>query len=613
MSQYTYSLPLLGSDSIRLLSLMPSKVATAPIQCQLHNYDFGEYDEGTHLYEALSYVWGSCDDPPQSVYIDGQLLHVTTNLYAALLHLRDRNFARIIWVDYICINQNDKDEKSRQINLMARIYGEANRVIVYLGEVVDNSDQAIECIRSAADEEPVDLDLDQSINEKDQEAVLELLKRPWFQRMWVAQEAALARRILIMCGFAKINGYTFCSGISNMRGAIFRPTYAMGSSAALSLGELVDMYHARKATERHDKIYALLSMTSDDPNPAGLSPDYTVPWKTLFKRLIKFILSKEVFVETWDDKEIAVIESKGCVLGHVSSVEADSARSDRQHVKVIFYDTADPLQYSDGQCIKWTLQASAQHIRKDDLVCLLQGTSKPVIIRACKDHFSLVMIAVTPRNWVQTNSEDSNSDLEENFSRDFLLVWDWGKTLKILQGQAGDESSVEINALVPGYLMTDAKKADMLIKTALALGDTKFYDKAKLKIQEAVGNYEKMLGEEDLSMLALKESLAWIYSAARYGLWEVVKLLLSTGLVQVNSRNIVGQPPLFWPAAKGYVDTVKLLLQAGADYGIVDNDGNTPLSIAEENGHYEIVEMMTDQWPIEVKNTSGGENKPSSV
>jgi hypothetical protein len=184
MSQYTYSLPLKGSDSIRLLSLMPSKVVTAPIQCQLHNYDFAEYDEGTHLYEALSYVAGSFDDPSQSVYVDGQLLHVTTNLHAALLHLRDRTFARIIWVDYICINQNDKEEKSRQINLMARIYGEADRVIVYLGEAANNSDQAIECIRSAADEGPEDQS--RSVDEKDQEAVLELLKRPWFQRMWVS-------------------------------------------------------------------------------------------------------------------------------------------------------------------------------------------------------------------------------------------------------------------------------------------------------------------------------------------------------------------------------------------------------------------------------------------
>jgi hypothetical protein len=103
----------------------------------------------------------------------------------------------------------------------------------------------------------------------------------------------------------------------------------------------------------------------------------------------------------------------------------------------------------------------------------------------------------------------------------------------------------------------------------------------------------------------------WI--TAKRGRWNVVELLLGTGLVQVNSRNIDGQPPLFWPAAKGYVDTVRLLLQAGADYRIADKDGNTPLSIAEENGHYEIVEMMTGQWPIEVKNTSGGRIKPSSV
>jgi hypothetical protein len=375
------------------------------------------------------------------------------------------------------------------------------------------------------------------------------------------QEAALARRILMMCGFAKINGYTFCSGITNlqlsyedhsvlqglvrpliylMRGAIFWPTYGMGSSGALSLGELVDMYHTRKATERHDKVYALLSMSSDDHNLAGLSPDYTVPWKTLFKRLIKFILSKEVSVETWDNKEIAVIESKGCVLGHVSSVEADSARSDRQHVKVIIYDTADPLRYSSGYYIKWTLQASAQHIRQDDLVCLLQGTSKPIIIRACMDHFSLIMTAVTPRQCVRiiqdAHSHDGHVEPKDspralssikNFSRGFILVWDWEKGLENLQDRVGDEISMEINALVPEYPLTDAEKADILIKTVLALGDAEIYDKAELKIQEAIETYEKILGKEDLSILAMKESLALIYSSKKRRQWkEAVDLML---------------------------------------------------------------------------------------
>ena len=153
-----------------------------------------------------------------------------------------------------------------------------------------------------------------------------------------------------MCGPAEINGYAFCSGFNKLelsygahpglqglirlvtyviRGAIFRPKYATSSSGGVSLGELVDMYHSREATERHDKVYALFGMSSDDPSAAGLLPNYKVPWKELLQQLVKFLLCKEVYVKTWDKKEIAVIKSKGCILGQVSSVKSDSARYDR--------------------------------------------------------------------------------------------------------------------------------------------------------------------------------------------------------------------------------------------------------------------------------------------
>ena len=72
-----------------------------------------------------------------------------------------------------------------------------------------------------------------------------------------------------------------------IRGAIFRPKYAISSSGGVSLGELVDMYHTREATERHDKVYALFGMSSDDPSTAGLSPNYKVPWKKLLQQLIE--------------------------------------------------------------------------------------------------------------------------------------------------------------------------------------------------------------------------------------------------------------------------------------------------------------------------------------
>ena len=93
------------------------------------------------------------------------------------------------------------------------------------------------------------------------------------------------------------------------------------------------MYHTREATVLHDKVYALLGMSSDGLGAASLSPDYD-SMEELLQRLIEFILCKEVSVETWDERETAVIKSKGCILGHVSSVESDSTRYDRQNVEV---------------------------------------------------------------------------------------------------------------------------------------------------------------------------------------------------------------------------------------------------------------------------------------
>jgi hypothetical protein len=160
---------------------MPHKDEAAPIQCELFEYSLQESSKGTHLFEALSYVWGS-PETPKSISIDNHNLSVTANLHAALSRLRDRSFERIIWADFVCINQKDEKDKERQIQSMAKIYGQANRVIVYLGNEADGSDQAFEDIRVAAEDEPTN----SSISEKSQTAILKLLKRPWFQRIWVS-------------------------------------------------------------------------------------------------------------------------------------------------------------------------------------------------------------------------------------------------------------------------------------------------------------------------------------------------------------------------------------------------------------------------------------------
>lgn len=181
MSHSPYSPLSLKPNGIRLLRLMPAEDETAPIRCQLFNYSLHESAQATHLYEALSYVWGD-PDKVLPIFIGDHRFNVTENLHAALLRLRNRNLERIIWVDAVCINQKDDAEKESQILSMAKIYGQADRVIVWLGEAADNSDAALEAIRTAG--RNTNVPNDRMI----QQAILQLLQRPWFRRIWVRQE-----------------------------------------------------------------------------------------------------------------------------------------------------------------------------------------------------------------------------------------------------------------------------------------------------------------------------------------------------------------------------------------------------------------------------------------
>jgi hypothetical protein len=203
----TYCYPPLpsGKDNIRLLRLIPARDKTVAVDCELFDYSLTS-GWGTHLYEALSYVWG---DPTDTVPIllDEEPLNVTKNLHSALLHLRNHTMERILWVDAICIDPGNRQEKENQIQYMAKIYSQAKCVVVWLGEDADGGQQALEDIRAAAeDDSPIisndaliskplnnetlyDVDSipqDESTDFYKAKRVTALFYRPWFQRIWVS-------------------------------------------------------------------------------------------------------------------------------------------------------------------------------------------------------------------------------------------------------------------------------------------------------------------------------------------------------------------------------------------------------------------------------------------
>jgi hypothetical protein len=154
-------------------------------------------------FDALSYVWGSQDET-FLLSLDEKFLRVHHNLYAALPYLVNRGkqgtCMRPIWIDAICINQEDEEEKSEQIASMHRIYRQAEKVWVWLGlsENQDRIPEAIELlpsIRLAG----IEADQDTSIPE-DQiadvfglsdlepalwDATFHILMNPWYRRVWV--------------------------------------------------------------------------------------------------------------------------------------------------------------------------------------------------------------------------------------------------------------------------------------------------------------------------------------------------------------------------------------------------------------------------------------------
>ncbi|KIN06874.1 hypothetical protein OIDMADRAFT_21814 [Oidiodendron maius Zn] len=502
MSSYSYSLLPPDDNNIRLLRLLPNEDEAAPLCCKLCNYSLQKPDRRFHLYEALSYVWG---DPHEilPIYVGENRLQlpITVNLHAALSRLRDHSFERIMWVDAICIDQGNPKERGQQVQLMAKIYSNAHRVIVWLGEEAVEIKGALEDIRLSANEEFTERSR-KGINEQ---AIRSLLHRPWFQRIWVLQEVAAARHVVIMCGSTEIDGYAFCLGVKSLKllytaspeielqalpsviylieRAGLRSKHTANfqeifSIEKLPLAELVDMFHTRQATDPRDKVYALLSMSLDDPSRATLQPDYTISWEKLFKQLVNYILGEVKLVD--NPSQRVRIESKGCILGQVSLVRRD----DRQNVNIKF--TSKNATWCYGDEIEWTLRASANSILESDIICLLQGASKPTIIRLYKDYFAIVVIAVTPLSEGRGLKRPELFQSIIRFSRDFILVWDWDPLLKESQDPDKSDNWMSLN------------EATITWNVALILGDLEEYQTAEKRLRDAIKGYEIAFEEQSI-------------------------------------------------------------------------------------------------------------------
>lgn len=187
MAMFVYD-ALTEPDSIRLLALEPSTEHTAPIRCSLIHTTLAscKHDIIDH-YTALSYVWGD-PDASQSISINGKKHSVTRNLFHALQDIRDDHRLQRLWIDAICIDQSNVEERNCQVNMMGPIYTVARHTIIYLGRAFLDSTPAFETIslKNGYRDFVANSNLLQLVTNG-------ILARPWFPRVWIFQELVLSR------------------------------------------------------------------------------------------------------------------------------------------------------------------------------------------------------------------------------------------------------------------------------------------------------------------------------------------------------------------------------------------------------------------------------------
>lgn len=152
-------------------------------------------------YCGLSYCWGSVQRDA-AILVDGFKFPVTSNLLNALQNLRKPRTTFIIWIDQICINQEDHRERSHQVSIMKHIFNRAMKIYVWLGEADNRSDKLFEYAKKLkrGDDSPKSV-LNRLMGQRElRHAIQDLLERPWFKRVWVIPEVALSRYTTVACG-----------------------------------------------------------------------------------------------------------------------------------------------------------------------------------------------------------------------------------------------------------------------------------------------------------------------------------------------------------------------------------------------------------------------------
>ncbi|OTB01273.1 hypothetical protein M426DRAFT_25724 [Hypoxylon sp. CI-4A] len=237
-----------GQD-IRVLIIEPGK-RKDPIRCKLVPSSITSIEDSKtedYPFTALSYFWGE-GDPIHEVYITSYetpdkkvegppiqrknghrewnasgIIHVRSNLFVALQRFRDRKEEKTMWIDALCVDQTNVEERSEQIQKMHELYLHAENVCIWLGDGTGadapNPNGCFRFLRKMLDLKNLE-DLFRKGAKADPDLIdncvniVRLMRNKWFSRRWIIQELALARNAEVAYGKSKMSWTDFADAIA---------------------------------------------------------------------------------------------------------------------------------------------------------------------------------------------------------------------------------------------------------------------------------------------------------------------------------------------------------------------------------------------------------------
>ena len=294
-------------------------------------------------YASLSYVWGNSEEE-QLISLNDRAFAVRSNLLVALQQLQTRlgdGCSLPLWVDAVCINQRDELEKNAQVREMGAIYSRAKLVVAWLGPAADGSDVALEKLHRVGrlqlarkshtqpSNSMSDLDLlkgfwyflgaefEKSFPVKEVNA---LLRRPYWYRIWIMQEAKLPPQVYCLCGRSVVPFSALVLGLEAMYHLWFLAESlggplmnVSGSQPLLSiltsapslmrstfinpkvkqpLWRLLKSSNDRQATDKRDYVFGVLGIATD-LELLGLEADYTKSCLEVYMSVAEAMICKQ--------------------------------------------------------------------------------------------------------------------------------------------------------------------------------------------------------------------------------------------------------------------------------------------------------------------------------